>query len=176
MPCSLATFTVVEMMSADDAQFFWEPVLVTDVVHEAVDWQRENPRSHEIELVVDTDSTSLVVRGDRRDLVIAVFHLIDNALVFSEPSSGIKVEVNGAPRWVDIAVTDHGVGFDSANLNRIFECFFRVEPASAKSGMGLGLPIVRHVARLHSGSASALSILGEGSTFTIRLPRPHESA
>jgi two-component system sensor histidine kinase SenX3 len=164
------------MTLANDAQYLRSPVLVIDVVQEAVDWQRESPRSHEIELVVDADVTGLMVRGDRRDLVIAVSHLIDNALAFSEPSSGIEVEVKSAPRWVDIAVTDHGVGIDSAQLDRIFERFYRVEPSSAKSGTGLGLPIVRHVARLHGGSASALSIPGEGPTLTMRLPRPADPA
>jgi two-component system sensor histidine kinase SenX3 len=89
------------------------------------------------------------------------------------------VEVNSAYGWVDIAVTDHGVGIDSAELGRIFERFYRVEPASATTvtgGTGLGLAIVRFVARVHGGSASALSVLGEGSRVTMRLPRPPDSA
>jgi hypothetical protein len=67
------------MSSANDALYPWGPVLVTDVVQEAIDSRRGSPRRHEIESVVDPDAASLIVSGDRRDLVIAVIHLIDNA-------------------------------------------------------------------------------------------------
>jgi two-component system sensor histidine kinase SenX3 len=120
---------------------------------------------------MDPNTLGFTVWGARRDLVTAVLHLIDNALAFSKPSSGVAVEVRCRHGWADIAVTDRGVGIDSRKLSRIFDRFYRVDPANRAAGTGLGLPIVRHVATSHGGSVSALSMPGKGSTFTVRLPR-----
>jgi len=79
---------------------------------------------------------------------------------------------------VDITVTDQGIGIDELDLERIFERFYRVDPARSRAtgGTGLGLAIVRNIVTNHLGSVSVRSVPGQGSTFTIRLPRVHSDA
>jgi two-component system sensor histidine kinase SenX3 len=74
---------------------------------------------------------------------------------------------------VDLTVTDQGIGIPASELDRIFERFYRVDPARHRStgGTGLGLSIVKHVAASHGGEVSVWSVEGQGSTFTLSLPR-----
>ena len=75
-------------------------------------------------------------------------------------------------RVVDITVADHGIGIPARDLERVFERFYRVDVARSRvtGGTGLGLSIVRHVVANHDGEVMVDSRLGEGSTFTLRLP------
>ena len=79
---------------------------------------------------------------------------------------------------VAIAVTDEGVGIPAAEQSRIFERFYRVDPARHRStgGTGLGLSIVKHVAATHGGDVNVWSVEGQGSTFTLSLPRSTTAA
>jgi two-component system sensor histidine kinase SenX3 len=79
---------------------------------------------------------------------------------------------------VEISVSDQGIGIPERDLERIFERFYRVDPARSRAtgGTGLGLAIVKHVTAAHSGKVTVLSTEGAGSTFTLRLPlRPNEA-
>ncbi len=79
---------------------------------------------------------------------------------------------------IEISVSDQGIGIAEADLARVFERFYRVDPARSREtgGTGLGLAIVKHVATNHGGTVSVWSSEGAGSTFTIRLPRVHPAA
>src|SRR5213078_3615652 len=109
---------------------------------------------------------------DRRQLVSALFNMLDNAVKYSEPGSSVNVTVAASGGDVEIAVRDHGIGIPSRDIDRIFERFYRVDRARSREtgGTGLGLAIVRHVATNHGGSVSVTSQEGSGSTFTLRLP------
>lgn len=104
----------------------------------------------------------------------AVVNLIENAVKYS--SSGKTIEVclrlNEKEQEVEISVKDEGIGIAAEHLQRIFERFYRVDPARARAhgGTGLGLSIVKHIAQLHGGSASVSSQEGKGSSFFIRIP------
>jgi two-component system sensor histidine kinase SenX3 len=123
---------------------------------------------------------ALKVRGNEAQLATAVANLVDNAIAYS--GSGTRVAVaasettdeDGRPT-VDIAVTDQGIGIAEVERDRIFERFYRVDPARSRAtgGTGLGLAIVRNIVTNHLGSISVWSAVGSGSTFTIRLPRVH---
>jgi signal transduction histidine kinase len=120
-------------------------------------------------------TAAATVVGDPDELKAAVWNLIDNAVKYSGPQVQVTVtleEVDG--QRLAVRVRDHGVGISSAELKRIFRRFYRV-PASVAlrtKGSGLGLFIVRSVARKHGGRAFAESEgQGRGSTFTLLLPR-----
>jgi two-component system sensor histidine kinase SenX3 len=122
----------------------------------------------------------LRVRGNEAQLATAVANLIDNAIAYS--GSGTRVAVSAragtdddARPTVDIAVTDQGIGIAEAERDRIFERFYRVDPARSRAtgGTGLGLAIVKNIVTNHLGTISVWSAIGSGSTFTIRLPRVH---
>jgi signal transduction histidine kinase len=115
-----------------------------------------------------------IVMGDSEELKAAVWNLIDNAVKYSQGDPRIVVELDQEyNNRVAVRVTDHGVGISPAELKRIFKRFYRI-PASVAvrtKGSGLGLFIVRSVARKHGGRAFAQSAgPGQGSTFTLLLP------
>jgi two-component system, OmpR family, sensor histidine kinase SenX3 len=125
----------------------------------------------------------LSVRGNETQLITALGNLIDNAIAYSSPHTRVSVtsrpETDADGSWATIAVTDQGIGIADADLDRVFERFYRVDPARSRAtgGTGLGLAIVKHIATNHGGSVSVWSVVGSGSTFTIRLPlanRPSE--
>jgi two-component system sensor histidine kinase SenX3 len=113
------------------------------------------------------------VLGDETQLASMFTNLVDNAVQYTPP--GGRVEVTGGFEGSEIAirVSDTGIGIPRASLPRIFERFYRVDKARSKEtgGTGLGLSIVKHVAENHGGRVTVESALGEGSTFTVYLPR-----
>ena len=117
----------------------------------------------------------IVVRGDRTLLVTALTNLVDNAVHYSPV--GTPVTINRVVRddTVELAVTDRGTGIPAAQQERVFERFFRADPARSRQtgGTGLGLAIVKHVAANHGGEVTLWSRVGTGSTFTLRLPATH---
>jgi two-component system sensor histidine kinase SenX3 len=104
-------------------------------------------------------------------------------VTYSPEHRRVVVAARAAESTVDLTVTDQGVGIPAAEIDRIFERFYRVDPARHRStgGTGLGLSIVKHVAASHGGDVSVWSVEGQGSTFTLTLPRrpdavpPHAS-
>lgn len=119
-------------------------------------------------------SVKLAPRGNLSRLSQVVVNLLHNAIKFSSASSAVEVRVT--PPTTNhanarIIVIDHGVGIARADLDRVFERFFIADRARSKGGgTGLGLSIARHIVEAHGGDISAISTLGEGSTFTITLP------
>lgn len=121
----------------------------------------------------------LIVMGSPEELRTAVFNLFDNAIKYSGEKKDIVVEVR-TPNidTISLSVSDHGIGISGPELKRIFNRFYRVQsPATGQvKGTGLGLFIVRAVARRYGGDAFAESKgEGFGSTFTLRLPRVYRT-
>jgi two-component system sensor histidine kinase SenX3 len=115
----------------------------------------------------------LKVVGDRRQLVSAIGNLVENAVKYSEVGSAVEVSAQAHGDSVEFTVKDFGLGIPSRDLDRVFERFYRVDRARSRDtgGTGLGLAIVRHVANNHGGDVSVTSIEGEGSTFSLKIPK-----
>jgi two-component system, OmpR family, sensor histidine kinase SenX3 len=147
------------------------PVSLDGVVTEAVDRARTAAGARDIEVEVGGERGAEVF-GDRDLLVTAVRNLIDNAVAYSEPGTRVAVGVTVRGSVVELAVVDQGIGIAAADLPRLFERFYRVDPARSRDtgGTGLGLSIVKHVVAEHGGEVTVWSQPGRGSTFTIRLP------
>ncbi len=127
----------------------------------------------DVEVLVAPPEAGTIVLGDERQLVSAVVNLLDNAIKYSEPGSVVELEAATDGRSVEVIVRDQGIGIPARDLERIFERFYRVDRARSREtgGTGLGLSIVRHVATNHGGTVAVASREGEGSSFTLRLPR-----
>ncbi len=108
----------------------------------------------------------------------AVINLIDNAVKYSPADEAVLVDAVRGESEVVIRVLDHGCGIGREHLPRIFERFYRVDPARSRKlgGTGLGLAIVKHIAQSHHGRATVESVVGQGSTFSIHLPLGNQSA
>ena len=129
---------------------------------------------------VDRTAAPPIVLGDSEELKAAVWNLIDNAVKYSPPDLRVRVELAEVDNQrLAVRVSDNGVGISPPELKRIFRRFYRV-PASVAvrtKGSGLGLFIVRSVARKHGGKAYAESAgAGQGSTFTLQLPAAPSAA
>ena len=146
-------------------QFDLEEVVLVEVEPFA-----NSARQKSIEFGVDTHP--VVVRGSAAELGLAVRNLCDNALRYTEEGGRIQVALETMNGEGVLTVTDTGMGIPGRDLGRIFERFYRVDVARSRQtgGTGLGLAIVKHVAERHSGKVAVKSLLGEGSTFTLRVP------
>src|SRR5439155_18165220 len=96
----------------------------------------------------------------------------DNAIHYSPGGGQVRIALHASDGAAVLTVSDTGSGIASRDLDRIFERFYRADPARSREtgGTGLGLAIVKHVAESHSGEVTVRSVLGAGSTFTARLP------
>jgi two-component system, OmpR family, sensor histidine kinase SenX3 len=148
-----------------------DPVHVDEVVADAVDRHRLPAGARSIDLVIGGD-TGAVVYGDHDLLVTAVRNLVDNAVAYSADGTRVSVVVRRTGGLVEIAVSDQGIGIAAGDQDRIFERFYRVDPARSRAtgGTGLGLAIVKHVMAAHNGRVTVRSVEGSGSTFTLFIP------
>jgi two-component system, OmpR family, sensor histidine kinase SenX3 len=144
---------------------------VDSVVHEALDRCRLAAESANIRITVDPPS-GLLLNGDATLLVTALSNLLNNAVSYSPTGSPVSVSRRLENGFVEISVTDRGLGIDHEHQERVFERFFRIDQARSRStgGTGLGLAIVKHVAANHGGEVALWSKPGIGSTFTLRIP------
>ena len=144
---------------------------VQDLIREAIDQTQVTADSRQIVVTNSGDVDGLIL-GDREQLIMAIQNLIENAINYSPEGTKVTVTSKVEDGIVDISVTDQGIGIPDADLDRIFERFYRVDPARSRltGGTGLGLSIVKHVALKHGGEVKVWSSESVGSTFSLRLP------
>ena len=147
------------------------PVDLGEVVAAARERVAEVAEARTIEIVA-AGADGVRVLGDLGQLTTAVGNLVENAVNYSPDRTKVVVSVRVEGELAEVSVTDQGVGIPDQDLNRIFERFYRVDPARSRvtGGTGLGLAIVKHIAATHGGDVSVWSVEGAGSTFTLRLP------
>jgi two-component system sensor histidine kinase SenX3 len=145
---------------------------IDGLLNEAVDRMRPAATVAGIDLRVDGPVPHVHVACDRRQVVMALTNLVDNAIKYSERGTVVDLDTTLEGQRVVVTVRDQGIGIPSRDLQRIFERFYRVDQARSRAtgGTGLGLAIVRHVAQAHGGDVMVESVEGEGSTFRFSLP------
>ncbi len=113
-----------------------------------------------------------MVYGNDSQVATAVTNLVENAIAYSPEDTRVTVAISSDGENVQIVVTDQGIGIGGGDIERVFERFYRADQARSRStgGTGLGLAIVKHIATNHGGRVDVTSTLGQGSTFTLRLP------
>ena len=155
------TETVVEKRNVD----------LAEVAREAADAARLVAQARGIDVTVAAGAPAPVL-GDRDLLVMAIRNLIDNAVAYSDAGRRVTVSVGREAGVVAVSVIDQGIGIPESEQERIFERFYRTDPARSRAtgGTGLGLSIVKHIAAQHDGDVGVWSRPGIGSTFTLKIP------
>jgi len=162
-------------LQSSDPMLSREVVDVEEIVDEAVARTRASAEGRGVSLI-RTAMPPAWVLGDRWQLMDAVVNLVQNAINYSDENARVAVAVaqvhDEDADWVEIKVTDNGIGISLEDQERIFERFYRVDYGRSREsgGTGLGLSIVRHIALAHQGSVRVWSRPRQGSTFTLRLP------
>ena len=146
-------------------------VEVSEAIREAVSQAQFSSEQRSIYLEVGETEDATVI-GDRDQIVTAIHNLIENAVNYSPENTKVSIVTKRSDGVVEISVTDQGIGIAESDLARIFERFYRVDPARSRltGGTGLGLSIVKHIALNHGGDVKVWSKVGVGSTFTLLLP------
>jgi two-component system phosphate regulon sensor histidine kinase PhoR len=142
------------------------------VARDQVDRLRVFAERQGVHLAVECPPTAPPVRGDAERLGQALLNLIHNAVKFSEPGDRVTIRVLPGPDAVVVEVVDEGAGIPRADVDRVFERFYKVDRARQRGagGTGLGLAIVRHVAEAHGGRVTVVSEEAVGSTFSLEIP------
>ena len=150
-----------------------DPIVVdlSAVVAEAVDRVRMKASARGIELAAVCEER-VAVLGDEDLLVTALRNLLENAIAYSPDKTRVMISASRDARMAQISVADQGIGIPERDRERIFERFYRVDPARSRAtgGTGLGLAIVKHVMAAHRGKVTVWSQEGVGSTFTLQMP------
>lgn len=147
-----------------------EPLDLRLIVQEIVAELHPTLSTHRLTLT-DVDGVLPVV-GDKVRLQQVLLNLLNNAMKYSPQGGAIQVLLNRQPGWASIAISDQGIGIPPESQNYLFNRFFRATNANERriSGIGLGLYVVHQIVVLHGGAISVDSQVGQGSTFTVRLP------
>ena len=158
-------------LQGDDPLTHAEVVDVDELVQRALEEVRTVAARQDIEMVTGEPGSG-VVYGDPGQLLTALRNLITNAVAYSPSHTRVAIGTRVTEAIVEITVKDQGIGIPVNDLDRIFERFYRVDPARSRitGGTGLGLAIVKHVCQNHGGECTVWSEPGVGSTFTLRLP------
>lgn len=148
-----------------------EDVTAASVVDSVVEQMR--PMVEEKGLKLELDRVDCAIHADTKRIQQVIINLISNASKFTD-EGGISVSVKQTDTAVLLSVRDTGIGIPEDQLKKVFEAFHQVDNSSGRKygGTGLGLAISRDIALAHGGDMVATSVMGEGSTFTLTLPRP----
>jgi two-component system sensor histidine kinase SenX3 len=167
------TREIIELshLQAEGALAEFKPVSVEKIINKAIEQNAVVAKAKSINLVSGGDLGAYVY-GDSDRLVVALNNLMSNAITYSPENSQVGIGVVSRGPFVEISITDQGIGMTKEETERVFERFYRTDQARSRTtgGTGLGLAIVKHIIAHHGGDIRVWSALGRGSTFTLRIP------
>jgi two-component system phosphate regulon sensor histidine kinase PhoR len=152
-------------------EFEFESIAVRELLETTL--QSFEKRAQDKQIVMLIEAVNEIASVNRNLMEQAIGNLIDNALKLSAEGTKILVSARSEENKMVFSVADQGPGIEREHLARIFERFYRVDKGRTRKlgGTGLGLSIVKHIAQVHGGSVEVKSIVGEGSVFSIHVPK-----
>jgi len=164
------------MLAQADSEYaarLFKPIPLVDILWQCqADIQKRQPKAI-IHLTLDEDLTQaedLLVPGNEQLLGTVFTNLMENALKFSNHKE-VFVDLKGSDNSILVAVRDEGIGIPEAELEQVFQPFFRSSNAQQIHGHGIGLSLVERILRLHNGKIKVQSKEGTGTTFTVQLQK-----
>jgi signal transduction histidine kinase len=164
----------VSRLDSGTLQFHFAQTDLCQMLREEAEDKQPIARQRELALELDLPPGDCAAEVDEGRLRQVVAHLLDNALKFTEPGGKVGVRLRSqGPEKVTIEVWDTGIGIPEEARHRLFERFFQVDSSNTRlyGGTGIGLALVKEFVERHGGRVSVESRVGQGSTFTLDLPR-----
>lgn len=157
---------------AGQLQLELQPITFSSIIDPCIETTRAKAAQKGLKLEVQFMADSPVLMGDNRSLQSVLQELLDNAIRYSSPGGEIRISTAVSKSEAIISVSDTGIGIPKMDQERIFERFYRTDPARSREsgGTGLGLSIAKHLIEAHGGHIQVASEVGKGSTFSIHLP------
>ena len=158
-------------LESGQAALHLTPFDLTELLAEVQESFLPRAKQAQVQLSFDVEEEIPWILGEKQKLRQVVANLPDNALKFTPAGRQVKVSAASEDRYVDVLVTDTGPGIAPEHVPHVFERFYKVERSRHDEGSGLGLAIAKHIVQAHGGYVDVKSRVGEGSEFTVRLPR-----
>lgn len=152
----------------------WDKVNLYEIAEETVNSLSDEAANAEIKLKLCGEAVS--INGIKQLLQEIIYNLCDNAIKYNRRDGLVSVEVKDMGDFAIVSVSDTGIGIPTEHQERIFERFYRVDKSHSKEigGTGLGLSIVKHAAKLHNAEIELQSVVGSGTTITVKFPKNSE--
>ncbi|MGN8274799.1 ATP-binding protein [Pseudomonas sp. SMN5] len=160
----------VQLARAESEAYQFQPTLFAMLVLDVIDQALPLAQAKRIRLTHQLDNEEVMVRADQSLLTRALFNLLENAIKYSAPETCISLQVYGREDWLVCEVIDQGKGIEPQELPDLFCQYRRFSSAHGVDGVGLGLSMVKAVIDHHGGQIECRSVVGEGTTFSMRLP------
>jgi two-component system phosphate regulon sensor histidine kinase PhoR len=162
-------------IEAGQLRLEFKPVTVNGIVEPCIETSRAKAMQKGLTLEIQYAQSLPELRGDIGALRGVLQELLDNAIRYSSPGGQIRIQTALKDATAVISVSDTGIGIPKADQDKIFERFYRTDPARSREsgGTGLGLSIAKHLIEAHGGQIRVESEVGRGSTFSIFLPTSH---
>ena len=157
----------------DQRRISFEETDLQQVLESALELSGIKARQKDIEVILDCPEAGMMAKVNGPLLEQALVNLIDNAVKYSDNQTRVLVTLRDNLDQIEISVEDHGSGIAREHLDRLFERFYVVDKGRSRrlGGTGLGLAIVKHIVQVHGGVVTVESEVGQGSIFTLRLPK-----
>ena len=163
--------SLVKLDGNETTQLNLESCSISDMLQQILKTLTPLADNAGVELLYD-EKIPVEAKVDEVKLSLAIMNLVENAIKYNKEGGWVKVTLDADAQFMMITVSDSGMGIPEESLNRIYDRFYRVDKSHSREigGTGLGLSITRNAILLHRGAIKAASIVGEGTTFTVKIP------
>ena len=163
--------SLVKLDGNETAKMNLEPKSLSEMLKQLIKTLTPLAEKSRVELLYE-EKTDVTANIDETKLSLAIMNLIENAIKYNKEDGWVRVTLDSDLQFAVITVSDSGMGIPEESINRIYDRFYRVDKSHSREigGTGLGLSITRNAILLHRGAIKAASIVGEGTTFTVKIP------
>lgn len=164
---------MVMMSRLDNVDEFYKTELIylDEFIDSVYISELEDFKESELSLTIDLDAPDCYVEANSQLLFYSLQHILNNALRFTPKNGKVTMQTNCDDTGAQIVITDNGIGISEADLERVFERFFRADIARTERGFGLGLALAKRIIELFGGNIELRSTLDEGTTVEVTIPR-----
>ena len=165
---------LIDLMHGHEIVLRRQVLEAKDLVQQAVSSVASKAEAKSVTMTVHLPDGPLPVDVDRDRCLVALQHLLDNAVKFNKPQGTVQVDVSGGPEAVQVQIRDTGIGIPPEEKEKVFQPFYQVDRRlnRAHEGAGIGLTLAKRYIELHGGTLTLSSEGGAGTTVTVSLPRP----